>query len=138
MKLVINRCYGGFGLSIAAQNLYASNAGFELFHYVQTKYKHRDGVEKHERLPPGDGNCSFVNSYKSDQGDSFETNSNADYWSYYDLDRADPHLIAAVEELGEKANGDCANSMISLKPVVPGSPPRIDMDSIRTTEAKRQ
>lgn len=108
MKLVINRCYGGFGLSIDAQNLYASKAGFELFHYVQTKYKHSDGVEMYKRLEPEDDFHLFVSSYKSDQGDSFESPSYDDYWSYYDLDRNDPNLIAVVEELGKKANGDFA------------------------------
>lgn len=37
-------------------------------------------------------------------------------WSEYDLDRQDPLLIQVVEELGKKANGDCAQLAIKELP----------------------
>ena len=65
-RIVINKCYGGFGLSKEAIDL----------------YKTKVGMEEDEPL--------FV----------------------YDLYRADPDLIEVVEELGEKAEGDCAKLKI--------------------------
>lgn len=41
--VVINQCYGGFGLSDEAEDLYAKKSGFQLFRYRQTKHGHDDG-----------------------------------------------------------------------------------------------
>ena len=67
MKIVINRCYGGFSISKEAE-LFMADLGNE---------KATDNL----------GN-------------------NSDYREY---DRNDPDLIAAVEELGEEANGTFAS-----------------------------
>lgn len=66
MKVVVNRCYGGFGLS---------KAGMEFM-----------GLEW-----DGYGNCR-------------------------DLSRHDPKLVACVEQLGEKANGEHAKLSITEIP----------------------
>lgn len=50
MKVVINTCFGGFGLSYEAAKLYAKKKGFELFYYRQTKYHHRDNKEEYTRI----------------------------------------------------------------------------------------
>ncbi len=73
MKIVINRCFGGFGLSTEAHALIAKRKGWQ---------------------------------HACDDWDN-------DYWysepgkTVYssDLLRYDPDLVAAVEELGENANG---------------------------------
>lgn len=67
MKVVINKCYGGFGLSPQAEDLYAKKSGFEL-------------------------------------DDSS--------WDSYNIDRSDKTLVEVVEELGEKANGVCADLFV--------------------------
>ena len=79
MKVVINRCYGGFGLSFEACKLIAKRKGWTLA--------------------------------TDDWGN--------DYWlvdkqrmDYYDLDRTDLDLVAAVEELGENACGYAADLKI--------------------------
>lgn len=75
MKILINRCYGGFGLSKEALDIYCEKKG----------------------INPGKWNNA---------------------WKFYEefsdtsIDRTDPILISVVEELGEKANGQCAKLSI--------------------------
>ena len=78
MKIVINRCFGGFGLSDEAVRLYAKLAGIALVE-AQSKY------------------C----------GTEFYTDTVSDetYFSYYDIARDDGFLIETVETLGKAADG---------------------------------
>ncbi|MBF2653935.1 hypothetical protein [Listeria seeligeri] len=68
MKIVLNKCYGGFGLSLVAE-----------FRLCQLK-----GVNSHDY----------------------------DFDVYSKEDRADPDLIATIEELGKAANGNYSNLKI--------------------------
>ena len=109
MKIVINKCYGGFGLSREAESLYAKKSGFDLFHYQQTEYKHNGGKDKFVRVG-SDEKCFMSHAYKKDQGDEFsKPTSNKDYWYYGEIERNDPLLVEVVEELGDRANGECAS-----------------------------
>lgn len=75
MKIVINRCYGGFGLSKEALDIYCEKKG----------------------INPGKWNNT---------------------WKFYEdfsdtrIDRTDPILISIVEELGQNADGYCAELSI--------------------------
>ena len=108
MKIVINKCYGGFGLSAKAEDLYAEKSQFKLYRYKQTKYKHSDGEALYERALSGDTSM-FTHCYTKDHGDSFsETTKDDGFWSTYDMKRTDPILVEVVETLGAEADGDCA------------------------------
>ena len=110
MKLVINGCFGGFGMSAKAEDLYAEKAGFSLYRYKQTKYRHNGGTDLFERDDDGDSFCCF--SFKKDQGDSFTAwpdSKESGYWDSSDVERDDEILIAVVEELGEQASGSCSS-----------------------------
>jgi hypothetical protein len=77
MKLVINRCFGGFSLSKKAVE-YMAEKGSE-----QAKAELLESMED--------------NSYNSYYGCSQKYN--------FEYDRTDPYLIEAVETLGCEANG---------------------------------
>lgn len=85
-KIVVNRCFGGFGLSHEAIMRYAELAGFTLY-------------------TRGEG--SIVHYSKTNDNELFYK----DEYYFYDgeFQRTDPILIRVVEELGEKADGWAAS-----------------------------
>jgi len=92
MKVAINRCYGGFGLSEAAVDALLIRKGIA-FVKTPSKYESLCGPDYYT---PG------------------HVNEDEHYISTYSLhdNRADPDLIAVIEQLGKKANGSCADLKI--------------------------
>lgn len=106
MKLVVNRCYGGFGLSDKAIEMVMKRKGLNCFRYKQTKYKYSDGREEFTRCEAFDNDDMFGTHYQTeDLGEKVSKLSNETYWYYGRLERDDDDLIAVVEELGKEANG---------------------------------
>lgn len=97
MKVVINRCYGGFGLSDKAIMRYAELKGITLY------ADKRDGWNTYYTIPVNEANR--IHEECREKGDY--TEYNGIYFSTYTIgsDRSDPVLIQVVEELGESANG---------------------------------
>lgn len=98
-KIVVNSCFGGFGLSNTAVKRYAEIKGIELVWVPRTQYGKEDWEYHSEHWE------------RADVADEDER-----YFSYYDIDRDDPALVQTVEELGESANGDYADLRISDVP----------------------
>ena len=86
VKIAINRCFGGFGLSNEAFEMLLSRKGIE-FDRLESKYSF--------------GSEQSYDYYR--KGNQNEEN----YLSEYDFtaNRSDPDLIAVIEELQQKANG---------------------------------
>jgi hypothetical protein len=82
-KIVINSCHGGFSLSNAAVELYGKLAGLNLVAAIQDRHH-------------------FTHWYRG-------TVLNENYFSQRDIPRDCPHLVAAVEQLGESASGRYSN-----------------------------
>jgi hypothetical protein len=82
MKLVLNECYGGFGVSNQAVELYANKKGLALII---------------------SGESSFGRDYTID-GKRFHP--------CMEISREDPIFVEVVEELGEKANGFSAELIV--------------------------
>lgn len=108
MKVVVNRCYGGFGLSDKAVEMVMERKGLGCFRYKQTKYKYRDGIEEYTRYETLD-NGVLSHYLTVDLGEKVNKLPNENYWYYGNLERDDADLIAVVEELGEEANGRFAS-----------------------------
>jgi hypothetical protein len=116
-KIVYNDCYGGASLSDKAIERYAEIKGITLYKspdvWGGTDY-YLCPVEEYNRIK------------EEDKLSANHERSNAVYFSGYRLldNRRDPILIQVVEELGEEANGVCANLKIAELPT--GDKYRID------------
>ena len=89
MKVAINRCHGGFGISEQAMEMLLNRKGIL---YEKTPAKHTFGGKE------------------SDFWKSGQVGNDDAYLSPYDFtdNRADADLIFVIETLGEQANGFCA------------------------------
>ena len=105
MKLVVNKCYGGFGLSDKAIEMIMNRKGLNCFKYKQTKYAHYDGVDEWTRYETFDNHNMFVHYQTEDLGKTVDKLPNETSWYYGRLERDDVDLIAVVEELGTEAWG---------------------------------
>lgn len=104
MKVVINACFGGFGLSHEATMRYAELSGFELYvTETNTLFTSYSRVSPENRAPSPSpqewANMTFE--------ERRETNRVQAEQNFYDKDlaRDDPVLVKVVEEMGEKASG---------------------------------
>ncbi len=114
VKIVTNRCYGGFGLSQEAQDMYAEAKNFKIYRYQQTKYKHKDSIDEYTKVKDKD---MFVYTLKEDLGDIINNfPARVEWFTEYDINRDDPELVQIVQELGEKANGNFAELEITEIP----------------------
>lgn len=110
MKIVINSCYGGFGLSEKAVVRYLEILGKPVWVEKDKKFGGL-GITNYWLVPPE----TRVRN-REDEWSTMSYEERQEYnrlWSeqnFYErnIARNDPVLVQVVEELGEKANGRCA------------------------------
>ena len=116
MKVVINKCYGGFSLSLRGIKEYLKLKGKKAHFYKQTKFKHCDGIEKHIRVGINEKSsyvhCILKDLGKEITGDFSKAFKNDEYFSFFDIPRDDPDLVKVVEKLGKRSWGDYAELKI--------------------------
>lgn len=104
MKVVINKCYGGFGLSYSGVMEYAKLAGFKIRAYVDDKSKKYDPKKHYLVEYFGDGN-PFIIYYSTRPLTKGGQLQDKGYFYERDIPRNSPILVKVVEQLGDKANG---------------------------------
>ena len=108
MKIAVNRCYGGFGLSPKAIEYYLSLKGLPCFFYKQTKYKHNGGVNEFIKVSTDEAS-GWDTVYTKDLGDTISEYNKEHYFYFRDIERNDPLLIQTIEHIGNKeSSGPCA------------------------------
>lgn len=107
-KIILNKDYGGFGVSAKAHKLYAERLGKELFYYVgeyikpnvvYKKVSYEDFIKKNTLF--------YFYSFKDLGNETIKDIVIQDEVETLNLDeshREDPLLIQIVEELGEEAS----------------------------------
>lgn len=112
MKIIINGCFGGFGLSEAAYERLIE-LGIPVRAYVEQE-RGKDGLYKPQ--PENDGKVIFDRDLTVDKDDLHKSMRRlaGRYWDSWadDKKRTDPIVIQVVEELGDHANGDYAQLKI--------------------------
>jgi len=108
MKIVVNRCFGGFGLSHEAIMRYAELSGIKL--YVVNENEERDykKLPKYHYIKNDEEPRTFEYAYLTKPLNEDGTYPQDSYWSYYDIQRDDINLVKVIEEMGDAANGNCA------------------------------
>lgn len=103
MKVVINKCYGGFGLSDKAMRRYAEIKGITLYvekgSYDYTYWT----VPEEQRSPKYDGNIWQEMSMQERQQANERWRQERIHDS--EIARDDAALVQVVKELGKEANG---------------------------------
>lgn len=106
MKIVINKCYGGFSLSHEATMAYGKALGLNLKAY-SSRYEGKKVtyVPYDEKQPVG-----FSIHYST--ADLNKDGTLPNYFSTRNIPRNDPKLVEIVEKMGERANGSYAELKI--------------------------
>lgn len=116
MKVVINTCYGGFGLSPKALKRYLELKGQEVWFYQQTKYKFLDGETIYECIDVNDIKGLFWYASLENEGNTIDHFPKKTF-DKYDIERNDPILVRVVEEMDKESYGDCARlSIVDIEP----------------------
>jgi hypothetical protein len=103
MKIVLNKCYGGFGLSPIAIKEYLKLKGKDCFFYKKDYDKHL--LVKVELSDADSHDISLTKDYGENLEEDWEV-FKEDYFYYNNIERNDLDLIKVVEELGvEKSSG---------------------------------
>lgn len=104
MKLVINRCFGGFGLSPLATKEYANAQGRKCYFFTMARDANgKTDFDKLESATLKEAEASLF--WMAYDVPNLIGESDEHYIKHgCDIDRADPKLIEIVERLGDKAN----------------------------------
>lgn len=130
MKIVINRCFGGFSLSPLAIKEYLKRKGKECFCYNVFS-------EKLKRTDIENANLVVVYSTENLGEEITWEDLKESYFRERDIPRNDTDLVEVVELLKEKANGACAS--LNIVKIPDGIEWEIsEYDGLETVEEKHR
>ena len=109
MKVVINSCYGGFGLSHEAVMRYCEIKGITVYPEQGKdfwKFWTYWTVKPEDRIESKEGEAFYSMSIEDRR--AYNEAHSAQTVYPRDIERNDPALVQVVEEMGSKADGDHA------------------------------
>lgn len=114
MKVVINKCWGGFGLSLKGQKRLGELLGKDIYFYKQTNYNFDDEKSKYKKVNDLTEDGMFAHAVTKDLGSicSSDKELNDNYFRSSNIERNDLYLIQVIEELGSEANTKYSKLMI--------------------------
>jgi len=113
-KIVVNRCFGGFGLSFEARELLYAKGCLKHAHDADTYF----GIDASFNACKAESDAvragtkpalSMMSTHVTADGKYVLTDHDSEYTDTF---RSDPTLVAVVEELGERANGAYAELVV--------------------------
>jgi hypothetical protein len=114
VKVVINDCFGGFGLSPAGEAAYLARKGKQAFFYAEDrKSSDRPGERDYVLVDAAGAVSAFMFTTLTENiGERVAHNTiwpggngHPSYWNGRDLERDDPDLVAIVEADARAASG---------------------------------
>ena len=107
MKIVLNGCYGGFGLSYEAMVLYLHAKNREAFFYKDiSSYDDYTKVHKYQRITLQEirksNTFGYIYCTTEDQGEYLFSFPEG-IINFNNIDRTDPILISVIETMGSEA-----------------------------------
>jgi hypothetical protein len=102
MKIVINDCYGGFGLSYEGVMRYAELKGIKLYSEIKSSLCTYYFTSPEDRIVY---DRETFNKLSLNERQEYNKKYSAQIFNWYLIERNDPALIQVVEELGEKSFG---------------------------------
>lgn len=132
IKIVINSCFGGFGLSDEAFEMYLNLKGIKYYKYPSELSFNGEFFtvprEKYEMLSE---------KWRKEDGNYKRINEKNWYLSYTDIKRDDPVIVKVVKKLKDKANATFAK--LKIVNVPNGTDWEIDEDDgLETVEEKHK
>ena len=105
MKVVISRCFGGFGLSNKAMMRYAELKGIKLYFVTNDRSVPLDIHNwKLKYADPDDDSLFIYHITQPLDANGYAPEGDGVFFGDSDFDRDDPLLVQVVEELGDTAN----------------------------------
>jgi hypothetical protein len=117
MKVVINKCYGGFGLSMKTQKRLGELLGYNdvTFYQIDHSKKHLRGeafIYEYIKIEDISENIFCSCASKCDLGKTTDSETLDNNFFNPQIERYSSELIQIIEELGINANADCARLSI--------------------------
>lgn len=110
-KIVINKCFGGYGLSYKAMMEYAKLKGIKLYAFVDKRDENGSlkSFDRKDKFMTYDGKSDVFLIYYATKPLANGDYAQKSYFSDDDINRDDPILVKVVEKLKTEANGTHAN-----------------------------